>query len=554
MSFSQENVVQNKDEIAQIRLKKQIILADLEGQLKNIPFAAVRVYARYRIASWLWKDGKDDTGRAEDIAVTAIEDHYKNKDEMPPGYSSRARLFVLLDTHAKDTAKRLREKYKFSSAEEAGQILALLDQKNGEKLAVDAALRLLSQPNENAPDLGYLLMLLEQQGSPELNRLLGAILAADQMGRMRLPTHMIEMLTGFFIKPDVPADMARQFIRLVLARSRNVAALSVLDQMAYSRTLQRLWPDITTKYPDMVAEAGTIYAFLTAQVNRSTREANERFERINNSADKLAAAVAEAERVDNNTEKYGLYRYAARLALEKKKFVYAADLMEKASEIDMGVSSTPEDFRKGMHDQFYRDVIMKALEADEPDGASHAVKKMNTPLSKAENLRHISKYYIDKKDLASGREAHDEAIKLISRVESSPEAISTLVEMLPISHMVDSARADELTQMIAKKIGAIPTLNAEDKPNTKNYRDYVVKIMKINGNLFTVLTQLVKENRGAVADIGGRIEKKEIRIIADYVLLTDSIDSLPKQKKKTTESSKLTLQDSALSAARRNLM
>jgi hypothetical protein len=530
LCLSQEKVAEERDELL---LRKQMIVSDLESQIKNNPLAAVRVYAGYRVASWLWRTGKDDTGRAEDIAATAIGDYYQNKAEIPFDYYLDSQLFVLLDAHAKDSAKQLREKYKTSSDDDARLIPSLLAQKNGEKLAVDAAVRLLAGQNESSPDLMYLLIRLEQQRSPELNRLLGSILAAEESSRTTLSTNTIEMFTGFFMKPNVPIEMRTRFLRLVLARSRNVAALSVPDQWAYYRTLQRLLPDLAAEYPELLAEAGVVHALLSAQVTRSTREANDRNERLRNSSDKLAATVAEAEREDDGTTKYSLYRSAARLALAEKKFVYAADLMEKASETKMSGSLTPkeETFRSNLHDEFYRDVVTKSLEASESDAANHSVKKMNAPLSKGEGLRRISKYHIEKKDPEAGRQAHDEAIKLIGKMESSPEAIATLLRMLPTTQKLDPARVFELSQLIAKSINTIPSLTIEDKPDTKNYQDYVRKMMAINFDLQPALTALVKVDRSAAADIADRIEKKEIRIIADYVLLTDSIDNLPKQRK-----------------------
>ncbi len=553
MSFGQEKLSDKNDERAEVRIKKMILVTDLENQIKNIPFAAIRVYARYRIASWLLKDGKDDTERAEEIARAAIDDHYKNKDEIPPQYFFDSQLFVLLDVHAKDVAKQLRDKYKIS-AEDESLIPAMLRQKGGDKLAVDAAIRILSRQNERSPDLVYLLMTLEQRGSPELYRLLGSMLVADQTGRARISTNMVEILTRFFVKREVTVEMRTQFLRLVLARSRNVAALSAPEQWAYYRTLQKLLPEISSETPEILAEAGTVHALLSAQVSRSTREANEMNERINNSSDPIAARVAEAERADDDIIKYALYKSAARLALSNKRFVYAVDLMEKASEIDISASGLPEDSLRKEHDQFYRDVVTTGLEANEPDAANHAVKKMNAPLSKAEGLRKISKYYIDKDDLDSGRYAHDEAIKHINKGESSPESIATIIRMLPATNTMDPVRVFELTKIIAKSINAIPSLSAEDKPDTQNYRDYVTKVMTINLDLRSALTELVKVNRSSAADIADRIEKKEIRIIADYVLLTDSIDSLLKQKKKTTESSILSLQGSGPSVGKRNVM
>jgi len=46
-------------------VKKQQLVDDFEMQLKDIPYAAVRVYIRYKLAEWLWKKGKDDSDRAE---------------------------------------------------------------------------------------------------------------------------------------------------------------------------------------------------------------------------------------------------------------------------------------------------------------------------------------------------------------------------------------------------------------------------------------------------------------------------------------------------------
>ncbi|MFL6374374.1 MAG: hypothetical protein ACJ73D_06900, partial [Pyrinomonadaceae bacterium] len=45
-------------------IKKQIAINALEGDVKDVRFAAVRVFVRYKIASWLWKNGKDEVGRA----------------------------------------------------------------------------------------------------------------------------------------------------------------------------------------------------------------------------------------------------------------------------------------------------------------------------------------------------------------------------------------------------------------------------------------------------------------------------------------------------------
>lgn len=524
VSSGQDNVVDNKNTAQknEIILQKQLIVTDLENRIKEIPYAAVRVYARYRTVTWLWKDGKDDTGRAVEIAGAAIADHYQNRDEIPPLYSSLSRLFVLLDAHSKDTARQLREKYKISSEDEARNITALLGQKDGKKLAVDAAVRLLSGHSETSPDLIYLILQLEQEGSPELNRLLGAILTAEASGRTRFPTHMIEMFSHHFLRPGVPVGLQKQFLGLIIAKSRNVFQMSEADQLAYYRMLQRLWPEISA-YPELVAEASTALALLGTRVARATREAHERYERINNSSDKLAATVAEAERAEDKTTKYGLYVSAAKLALEKSKFIYAVDLMGMAAEIDMSENSLTEESLKSQHDYFYSNVVKKALDEDEPEAASYAIRKIDASVTKAETLASLSKYYVDNGEMGTGRNAYNEAIKTVSDVKNSPRALSLLIRMLSTSHKIDPTGVYELNRLISKELDNIPSLNIDDESGTDNYQNHVKMVMNINVDLFAELTRLIEENRNAVSDLTSRINKKEIRSIADLVLLTNPI-------------------------------
>lgn len=139
---------------------------------KDIQFAGVRVHTKYKIASWLWQDGKDDTGRAEHMTISAIDDLYANKEEIPDPYLTilRSRLIALLDMHAKNSANKLREKYKIGSSGEPETFDSLLDQKGGDKLAVDAAIKSLVDDSQGNLELSVLAWQLQQRQSPELLR------------------------------------------------------------------------------------------------------------------------------------------------------------------------------------------------------------------------------------------------------------------------------------------------------------------------------------------------------------------------------------------------
>ncbi len=524
LSFAQVNEIESKGNIsdAEITLQKQLIAIDLDSQIRNIPFAVVRGFARVRLVDWLWSDGVDKTGRAEQIAIAAIEDHFNNSSEIPMVYSSIPRLFVLLDTHASDRANQLRQKYTLSSQDEARQLLALLGQKDGQRLAVDTAVRLLSRHNETSPDLVYLLMQLEQSRSSEMNRLLEAILIAEVSGRVNFPLHMIEIFSRHYVSPEVPAALQRQFLSLIIARSRNFMQIAEHDQLTYYRMLNFLWPAISA-HPELVGEASTSLAILNARVSRSTQEARARHERISNSPDRLAATVAEAERAEDNVTKYSLYFSAARLALQERKFEYAVDLVGKAAEIDLSTSSIPEDFRLATHDQFYGNVVTKALESDTPEAAVYAIKKMSTHQAKAMGYSSLSRFHVDKGDMDSGRNAYEEAVRAAARAETSVNSITILIRLLPTVQKIDPLMTLELGNLISQRINNLPTLNPEDKPDTEAFREYIATVMVINYSLMPILESLVKLNKSVVSNLGNRIERKEVKISADFVLRTDSL-------------------------------
>ena len=155
------------------------------------------------------------------------------------------------------------------------------------------------------------------------------------------------------------------------------------------------------------------------------------------------------------------------------------------------------------------------------ESAKYATKKIVDPLSKAESLRRIANYYFDHSDPGPTYDALDESIKLISRVEGGDRRIFSLINLLPTVQRIDRNRLSDLSELTAKSINSIPSLDVEDKPQTKNFKNYVTSMMNINWNLLPALTKLLKENKSDAANLAGRIDKKEIRIIADYVLLTD---------------------------------
>jgi hypothetical protein len=66
-------------------------------------------------------------------------------------------------------------------------------------------------------------------------------------------------------------------------------------------------------------------------------------------------------------------------------------------------------------------------------------------------------------------------------------------------------------------------LTVDDKPGSKNYENYVNFVMATNYNLLPVITMLAKEDINEAMNFVNRINKKEIKIVADFGLSVESL-------------------------------
>lgn len=223
---AQQTNEKTKNAAQQNILKKQILVDEFDNRAKDIPFAAVRVFVRTRLAEWLWKNGKDETGRAEPLAIKAVEEIFAKPDEMPDSRSLKAGLFSLLEVNAKETANRLRTKYKIGSAEELYTSVSLSNRKDNDKLVAEKVRNALTDTTDLAAILGY-LAVLKIQKSPEFTPLLAEIVNIQDSGKNNFTTASLLWIANNFKDSIVPIDLKIRFYKIVLNRAKN--ALQTTD-------------------------------------------------------------------------------------------------------------------------------------------------------------------------------------------------------------------------------------------------------------------------------------------------------------------------------------
>jgi len=90
----------------------------------------------------------------------------------------------------------------------------------------------------------------------------------------------------------------------------------------------------------------------------------------------------------------------------------------------------------------------------------------------------------------------------------------------------------EAIAITARAINELPTPGIDDKPGTKKYTDYVFATMWMNYSLAATTTVLLSRDKTDASDLAERIQKREVRIVADLVLATDALETAQKEAEK----------------------
>ncbi len=304
--------VKAEDELLRIKLAKQSAIDNFEVEIQSVPYPAVRSLIRYQMASWLWKDGKDDTGYAVRSAVKAFEELQENDRRCS---DTCLKILVLLESHSPATKKRLVEKYKIDSAADLESAYFLSGQ-NSERSIADKLIRSF----ENGGDIlqaEFLIDDLVARNSPELPRVLEGLLNAEERGWC--DTNSLFQVVEAFRNRTV-SDALRNRLYLLAVRKGFAALTSDEDELnsAYN-LIYAIAGDIPRSNETLFSQVSLLQTALKAQKGERDKESEDVFERIEKSSDKLAATIDEAEAAENKDLKHDLYTDAFKSCYKYKK-------------------------------------------------------------------------------------------------------------------------------------------------------------------------------------------------------------------------------------------
>lgn len=511
----------------QFIVRKQQLVDDFELQMKDVPYAAVRVYIRYKLAEWLWKKGKDDSDRAEGLAVKALEEAYAKKDEMANSIRFKlvTDIFGLLDTNARETSVKLKAKYDLGADEDLFSGFSQLSKKDGDQAVAQKLIKALSKPGDINNMINPLLNSLRMMKSPQFPVVLGTFLDSVESGRVNANNGTIYMFLMHFNDPQVPPAFRARYFNLIVGRAR--AATQTPDPLVYPMLSAAItnFGEGSDLLPEAVALKNAL-AITESAANRARREAQER---IDASRDKLAALIEEAERAEDKPLKVSFYLQAVYKARDTGKLIVAIDLIGKVKELDK------RDARNDWSDTEFTTVARRAFEKDEVEIALDATGRIEDPIDHAEALKTAAEYFNRKKDAVAEQESVGKMLILLSvKLDEGAESLraNTLVRALPVVQKIDRIALPEAITIAAKAINDLPAPGAEHGPGTTKYADHVYSLMSINYSLAATTTMLLSRGKTDASDLAERIQKKEIRIVADLVLAMEALDTAQKEAEK----------------------
>ncbi len=440
-------------------------------------------------------------------------------------------MFALLETNAPPTAKKLRAKYAVGDAEDLPTADELLDKEGGDKIAA-AKIKTYLAGAKDLSSINSLMGILQNRKSPEFASILAEILNLEESGRNNFTAETMFWRAYDFKSTLVPNDLRIRFYKIVLNKGRIALQTSDANNiLAADHLLAAILPDIAANAPELSAEADGLKAVLSTRTTQKNRDLQESNKRIEESADKLAATIAEAEKTNDRAEKFSLLTRAQILAVKENKFQLAVDLVEKTLEDKSGSGFPSAEFLLSRHDPRLGIIAIQALEKDDVEAVRYGLKKFLDAQLKVDTLRRLALYFNKKKDANAALDAYDEALKLMMKADNDKTKFFNLFNLISAAQQIDPNRVAETITVTAKAIDRMPTLNPDDKPETENYKKYVASIMEINNNLYRTISLLARENKNEAANFASRINRREIRIVADLALAIDAVDSELKQSK-----------------------
>lgn len=500
-----------------LRQRAKAMLDQLPKSIKDLDEPAIRVFLRYKVASYLWAKGfKEEYTFAETMVTEALEDLYLHKNEMKDSdidfYQSE--LLGLLRAYSPALAVKLTEKYEINKngREDVRIAYSMLDNKAGIAQAVETVSRSL----KNGQDVGLALLVfmtdLEKEHPQQYLSLLREILVAEELKPGTFSITSLYMLKSLYWKNETPPDLKLRFVAAIVSSVERVSSGVNSDDLVIAyQLLNVVYSEIERFAPSLYARARAAMALLNSRVPGKAIERVAVQARVEKSNDPLRQLIVEVDASTNESDKDDLRTQAATIALERGELELATELAAKTS----------ADGGHGLwRDQFLEEIVDAAIKKKDEAAAQYALSKMKSYLNRASVAQKLALFFFESKDTARAVDWMNAAVKLVESSDNNTEKARKFFEIAANYKKIDDTRVSEVIQSAVKSINRISKPSIEEKvgsPARKAYAESLTSIVWYTVPAFRIFSQ--QDEIGASLIAKG-IQVPEIRTAANWGITT----------------------------------
>ncbi|CAN5388329.1 hypothetical protein BH10ACI2_BH10ACI2_19240 [soil metagenome] len=518
---AEEKEYQNRQRARQMLLMK--------GEIKALEDTAMRCLVRLEIVRFIYEnDVRGEFDSADGIAVEYFEDIAANPDQIPEVNAGRWQNFILtmLRQKSPDLAKKVEKKY-MAKVDSSVADLQELNESNTRQIADRTIAKIVSGDVST-----YALTIHDKIRTTDPNsadRILAALLGNfEKTADASKFALLLDFIRENYVRPTTPVELKSRYLGFVVARARGQVSDADTGPTArfVLRMLKSALPFIQESLPNLYTEAQAMFVVLDARLNKNNRESEEAYARIEASDDKLRQVIAEAEATNDKDLKESFWDWAARLALEAKKFRMAVDLMMKVGPHDKAAAYNSNAF-------LIYHVIPQAIKGNDIEAAEYAIKNISSDDGKADGLFVIAKAYVDANDKQQAFEMLERALKLVEKGDADPDKVNAILVNLPTAIAIDKTKGFETASLAIKIANHLPTPTVDDKVGSASRQKYLGNVlMRVAWALIPAFKVLAKADPGFASATADEFRLKDWKLLAQAVVETERKYPMPQEQRK----------------------
>lgn len=512
--------------------QRALTLNSLKTDIKMADDAPMRCHLRYRIARFFFET---KLPLYHDSAVTlaneCFDDIAENREQFSESQVNWTRndLLSLLRKHAPAAAERAQKKYFTDKSEH--RMSDFNDLRSGDpKKSTD---KILSGLASGEIDMDF-VTALENIGKADpasANRILSAFLAyfeAD-LRRTYSDSMIFVFVTSEFREAFVPVDIRRRFHLLLIRMAEASLADPENERLWYVivNELKYSAADIKEDSPALYERFLGLFSALSSRKSDRQKRAEEVYQRIEASKDKLAQAISEAESAEDENFQSELWEYASNLALREKKYRQCADLKLKVK-----IYNENSLMIRARNFFLVNSLVEPALKNSDIESAEYINSLVTWPEMRSEGNVLIVERLVELKRTTVARDKLNDSLALMDKMENAGPKVRIMLSAIPAALKIDKMKAFDIASETVKVINRIPSPGPDDKFGTPGRISYLDKVLIPNGhNIFDAFRTLGGEDVQLSDAIAQGIQLKELRLVAQIALETQRKYPLPPETK-----------------------